>query len=195
MDTLEPDPGRNCHFASPVGGEGGSLAGTVAATFQRGSGVEVLSHFTIVGEIPDAMRGQLEELLFFHPHQGRMRLNIVDSVHRYGSPRIVSRAGRLHIAIGDMNPVPALYAVSAGGLPEILGALLFSRNGPDTLEVMHVVVHPDYTVSGVHDSHGIFMALIDQLRRIAHAINGIQHIRVFYWKGRAVPLKPIDPNV
>ena len=156
--------------------------------------MDPMSRYAIVGDIPEGMKSQLEELLFFHPHQGRMRLNILDSVRRYGSPRIMSRAGRLHVAVGDMDPVPALFAVSTGIVPDkLLGVLLFTRQGTDTLEVMHVVVHPEYTTSGEHDSHGIFMALIDQMRRIAHGIKGINHVRVFYWKGRAVPMKPLDP--
>jgi hypothetical protein len=172
------------------------LAGTVAAMFQRGGEVEVMNQFKIVADIPEEMKSQLEELLFFHPHQGRMRLNILDSVHSYGSPRIVTRAGRLHVAVGEMDPIPALYAVSTGIITEtLLGVLLFTRHVPDTLEVMHVVVHPDYTAAGAHDAQGVFMALIDQLRRIAHGIKGINQVHVFYWKGQNLPLKPLDPHL
>jgi hypothetical protein len=133
---------------------------------------------------------ELEELLFFHPHQGRFRRNIIASVERHGSPRISQQGGRLRIQLQFLEDVQSLYAVARTGQDEeLVGVLVYTRIEPATLEILHIVVKDEYTLFGKHAQHGLTFRFIEELCRIGRMIRGIRFVRLAYDRGRVILTK------
>ncbi len=128
----------------------------------------------------------LEDLLFSHPHQGRFRSNIIDSVERYGSPSVALRNGGLRIELPRLTDVQALYALVD---KELIGIIVYTRTPNAALEVLHIVVREDYTFNGVNANVGIAVELVDAICSVGHQIQGIQSVRLAYNRGTVI-LKP-----
>jgi hypothetical protein len=130
---------------------------------------------------------ELEELLFFHPQQGRFRRNITASVEKYGSPRIVEKNGGLRIQLRLLEDVQTLYAVAReDDWQELAGALVYTRTEPRTLEILHIVVKDEYTLQGKRSEQGLTFLLIEELCRIGRMIQGIQFVSLAYDRGRVI---------
>jgi len=129
----------------------------------------------------------LEALLFFHPQQGRFRRNIITSVEKYGSPKIIERHGGLRIQLQSLEDVQTLYAVVQDREEtELVGAMVYSRTEGGTLEILHIVVKPEYTVRGEKADEGLTFLLVDELCRIGRKIQGIHSVRLAYQRGRVI---------
>jgi hypothetical protein len=135
---------------------------------------------------------ELEKLLFFHPQQGRIRRNISESVEKYGSPRIIEKNSGLRIELPLLEDVQTLYAlVRNRGRQELVGALVYTRTEARTLEILHIVVKDEYTLSGKHADQELTFLFIEELCRIGRMIQGIHFVRLAYDRGR-VFVKKLD---
>ena len=135
---------------------------------------------------------ELEALLFFHPQQDRFRRNIIASVEKYGSPRIIETNGNLRIQLQLLQDVQSLYALARNGEDqELAGALVYTRPEAQTLEILHIVVKDDYTLNGRQADRGLTFLLIEELCRIGRMIRGIHFVRLAYDRGRVI-LKSVD---
>lgn len=128
----------------------------------------------------------LENLLFFHPQQGRFRRNIIASVEKYGSPRIVERNGGLRIQLQFLEDVQTLYGIAREGEnEELAGTLIYTRTG-QTLEILHIVVKDEYTMRGAQVDLGLTFMMIEELCRIGRMIQGIHFVRLAYERGGVI---------
>jgi len=122
---------------------------------------------------------ELEELLFFHPQQGRFRRNIIASVEKHGSPTVIERNGGLRIQLQMLQDVQTLYALARDGeRQQLAGALVYTRTEPQTLEILHIVVKDEYTMTGKQADGGLTFLLIEELCRIGRMIQGILFVRL-----------------
>ena len=129
-------------------------------------------------------RDALEELLFFHPHQGRFSSGIIGTVERHGSPRIVAEQGTLRVQLGKRAEAQTVYAlVKAGATSELAGIIIFTRS-QNELILLHIAVKEKYTARGSQADADVTFWLIEELRRIAHRIHGVHGVRLAYNRGR-----------
>ena len=85
--------------------------------------------------------------MFFNPRQFRVREGIVNSLEKFGHPRLEEtgqpvRAGR---RMRGANPVrfgPGPHAQRS------VGIVVFIRTSPAEIAIMHIAVHPDYGLQG-----------------------------------------------
>ncbi len=129
---------------------------------------------------PKQSRPALEELLFFNPRQFRVREGIVNSLNRFGHPRLEDTADGLAVRVGD-HEAQTLFAFDLdrrGHDP--VGVVVFLRTSPAEIAIMHVVVHPDYGLQGSHGGTGLGLALIEQVKEIAARIVGVRRLVFFY---------------
>ena len=136
-------------------------------------------------------REELEELLFQHPQQGRFRETILDCIAQFGVPRVVEQNGGLRITLAGHTEVQSLYAMLET-LPELIGAVVYTRNAGDELAVLHIAVKNVYTAKGPRADQMVTFALIDELFRVAHHIKGVHGVRLAYARGQSF-LKTVHP--
>jgi len=125
-------------------------------------------------------RPALEELLFFNPRQFRVREGIVNSLGKFGHPRIEDTPNGLSVRVGD-HETQTLFAFDQdrrGGNP--VGVVVFIRTIPTDIAIMHVAVHPDYALQGRHAGLGLGLILVEKVKEIASRIVGVRRIALHY---------------
>ena len=125
-------------------------------------------------------RPALEELLFFNPRQFRVREGIVNSLEKFGHPRIEETDDQLCIRVGDCE-AQTLFAFDPDhrrGDP--VGVVVFIRTSPAEVAIMHLAVHPDYSLQGERSGIGLGVVLVEMVKEIASRIVGIQRVVFFY---------------
>jgi hypothetical protein len=131
-------------------------------------------------KVPSECRAALEELLFFNPRQHLVREGIINSLERFGHPRVEEAAGELSIRVGD-HEAQTLFAYDRdrhGKDP--IGVVVFLRTSPAEIAIMHVAVHPDYALQGRQAGVGLGVTLVEKVKDIAARIVGVQKIVFFY---------------
>ncbi len=122
----------------------------------------------------------LEELLFFNSGQYRVREGILDSLNQFGHPRIEETPEGLTVRVGN-HDAQTLFAHDRDRRDEdLVGVVVFLRTSPDEVAIMHVAVHPDYTLQGNDRTLGLGIALIEKVKEIASRIVGVKKITFFY---------------
>lgn len=137
----------------------------------------------------------LEQLLYFHPQQSRFREDIIASVERYGSPRIVESNGGLRIQLELLGDVQSLYAMAERGKTRrLVGAVVYTRASGGVLEVLHIVVKDEFTIQGRNAKNEVTAILIEEVCRIARQIQGVHSVRLAYDRGSIVVKPSQDPD-
>jgi hypothetical protein len=122
----------------------------------------------------------LEELLFFNPQQNRVRDGILESLEQFGQPRLEDSARGLSVRVGD-HEAQTLFACDRDRRsPDPVGLVVFLRTNPSDMSIMHVAVHPDYSLRGRYAGVGLGATLVEKVREIASRIVGIKRIVFFY---------------
>ncbi len=118
--------------------------------------------------------------MFFNPRQFRVREGIVNSLEKFGQPRLEETADSLSIRVGECE-AQTLFALDQdrrSGDP--VGIVVFIRTSPVEIAIMHLAVHPDYGLRGSHADLGLGIILVEKVKEIASRIVGVQRIVFFY---------------
>ena len=130
--------------------------------------------------VPTQCRAALEELLFFNPQQHRVREGIINSLAKFGQPRLEETAGALSVRVGQHEAQTLfVYDRDRYGV-EPVGVVVFLRTAPPEIAIMHIAVHPDYALQGRRGKVGLGVTLVEKVREIASRIVGVQRIVFFY---------------
>ena len=130
--------------------------------------------------VPSQCREALEELLFFNPRQHLVREGIINSLERFGHPRLEDTPSGLAIRVGNQD-AQTLFAYDRDRRGEDpVGVVVFMRTAPTDIAIMHVAVHPDYALQGRRGGVGLGVTLIEKVKEIAARIVGVQKIVFFY---------------
>ena len=131
-------------------------------------------------KVPKKSRAALEELLFFNPRQHRVREGIVQSLNKFGHPRIEEVEDGLAVRVGN-HEAQTLFAFDHDRrIHDPVGVVVFRGTSPAEIAIMHVAVHPDYALQGRHGGTGLGVALVEQVKTIAARIVGVERIVFFY---------------
>ena len=142
------------------------------------------------GRVEARSLGALEQLVFLNPQQGRVVEGIRRALAHFGPPRIETRDGELRVLFGQSAP-QTLFAYddrSRAGHP--VGVVIFTRTAADTMFVVHIAVHPDYSLHGRRAGLGLGVDLIEQVRIIASRIVGVRRVELFYGKDIELNVPP-----
>jgi hypothetical protein len=135
--------------------------------------------------VPKHCRAELEELLFLNPRQHVVRDGILNSLERFGHPRVVESEAGLVIKVGDLDS-QTLFAFDRERDDEApVGVVVFIRNAPEEIAIMHVAVDQDYALQGADAGVGLGVTLVEKVEEIARRIVGVQRI-VFFYRGHVV---------
>lgn len=125
-------------------------------------------------------RPALEELFFFNPRQYRVRDGIVDSLGKFGHPRIEDTANGLSIKVGDQDAQTLFVYDLDRRSADPVGVVVFIRTSPVEIAILHVAVHPDYAFPGRRAGLGLGLVLIEKVKEIASRIVGVRRIALPY---------------
>ena len=142
-------------------------------------------HFT--SALDKTHRAELEELIFFHPQQGRFASSLISTIAEQGAPRIIEQAGKLRIEIPRIQDVQTLYAIIGDALQwELVGMVAYTRIHHDELTILHIAVKDEYTAQGPKGDQLVAHHLIEEICRIGHRIQGIKGVRLAYRRGKTL---------
>ena len=134
----------------------------------------------------------LESLMFFNAQQGRVSDGIIESIERFGTPKIVVEGQFLRIAVGSLPSVQTLFAFEhENGTEKLVGVLVYFRSDVENIVVLHVAAKEDYCMFGGQSDQMLLFKLITKLREIASRIKGVRSLTVMYQKGvvRQIPIQ------
>jgi hypothetical protein len=137
-------------------------------------------NLSFASRAPLECRAALEELLFFNPRQYRVREGILNSLERFGHPRVVQSADALTVRIGQ-HEAQTLFAFDPDRHDfQPIGVVVFLRTAPAEVAIMHIAVHPDYALRGRNAGIGLGVTLVEKVKEIAARIVGIRKVVFFY---------------
>ncbi len=109
-----------------------------------------------------------------------MREGILESLEQFGQPRLEESAQGLSVRVGKLE-AQTLFAYDRDRRhPAPIGLVVFLRTNPSDISIMHVAVHPDYSLRGKHKGAGLGATLVEKVKEIAIRIVGIKRIVFFY---------------
>ena len=139
-------------------------------------------HFT--SQLPADRLAQLEELLFFNENQPQYRNAVVESIERFGEPRISNDRGLLRVHTSRLGEVQTLFAVEhtlAAHRP--IAVAVYARTATDTMTLLHIVVHRDFAATGPFAKEVVTLKLVQQVVKAASGIKDVKKVEMLY--GRA----------
>ena len=124
----------------------------------------------------------LQSLLFFNPHQERVKCGLIESLEKFGSPDIVVDGGFLHVTVGSSWNIQTLFALDDdnGQKPKLAGVIIYVRIDDENIVVVHVAVKEEYSVDGRYAGKMLPMRFLVKLREIARRIRGVRSITLVY---------------
>jgi len=129
---------------------------------------------------PKKCRCALEKLLFLNPRQQRVRNGILNSLEQFGQPLVEETGGGLTVRLGD-HAVQNLFAFDRDRHRTApVGVVIFLRITPVALTVIHIAVHPAYSLKGLNGEMGLGLALVEKVKEIAKQIVGVNRVDFFY---------------
>jgi len=128
-----------------------------------------------------SFRDQLEQIVFFNPEQGLVTPALIKLVRRQGVPAIVEEGERLRFRVDAFGMVQTLYAIDSTDEPERLaGVVMFTRVKRNSMVVLHLAIHEDYTSQGRWASEGVVAQLVGAVRNASLRTRGITTLRILY---------------
>jgi hypothetical protein len=125
-------------------------------------------------------RPALEALLFFNPGQSRVRAGIINSLEKFGHPRLEEAGENLAVRVGEQE-AQTLFAYDRGIRDSApVGAVIFVRTSLEEIAIIHVAVHADYALHGNRGDLGLGTILVEKVKEIAARIVGVRRLVFFY---------------
>ena len=154
----------------------------------------VLDSLFFSSVLTSAYQDELERLLFFNPQQETIDTWIMESVERYGNPKIVNDAGLLRVSIGTLSHVQTLFALETNGSDRnLIGVIVHFREDVENMTILHVAVREDYSASGDHADAMLAMRLINKVLESASRIKGVRSVTLIYQAGgvKRIPVRHV----
>ena len=137
-----------------------------------------------VDTVGKTRRKALEELLFFNPAQERLHSGIMDSVAKYGPPRVAEDGDKLTVTVEGVSETQTVYALGyMGTASHLAGMAIFARTEDDEVTVLHIAVHHEYSKDGAFSGDRLAFRLVNKVRELARGMEGVDHITMMYEKG------------
>jgi len=131
---------------------------------------------------------ELESLLFFNESQADYREVIIESIERFGEPRIRHDRGRLRLHTTELGEVQALYAVEDSeeveDVDRPIAAAVYARTAQATVTLLHIAVNPEFAADGPLAGQMVGLKLVSQVMASVSRIKGVEHFVMLYGPGR-----------
>ena len=119
-----------------------------------------------LSKVQKRSREAVENLFFLNPRQYRVRDGITESLEAFGHPRLEEKDGSVFLHVGDKD-AQTLFAFDGSRTgDDPVGVVVFLRNSPAEIVIMHMAVRPDYALRGKRAGLGLGLALIEKVKEI-----------------------------
>ena len=131
-------------------------------------------------EILASSKDALERLFYFNPRQDSVRAGIVNSLEKFGHPRLATVEGGLKILVGE-HEAQTLFAFDTDrDATEPVGVAVFLRVSEEEMALIHLAVHPDYALKRDGTTFGLGVELVEAVRGICARVAGMKRLVLFY---------------
>jgi hypothetical protein len=142
------------------------------------------SQIRISSMLDDTYRDTLEKLLFFNPGQHRVTEGIEESIVRHGAPEVRSESGLLHIQVGALGRVQALFALEARkDGDDLVGVIVYCRASLEDMVILHVAVSWRFASLGPMAEAGVALRLFQAVRQAAARLKGVSAVSMYLRRG------------
>ncbi len=136
-------------------------------------------HFTSL--IKKEYKGDLEKVMFFNPQQGKISPDIVESIDRFGEPRIIIEGNHLRIEVGSFTDVQSLFAFNGDSEnAKLIGFMIYTRTDFRNIMILQIAVSEEYSFTGEHRNQKLVIQFITKLRDIGRLLKGLETITLIY---------------
>ena len=136
-------------------------------------------HFTSL--IKKECKGDLEKVMFFNPQQGKISPDIVESIDRFGNPRIIIEGNHLRIEIGSFTDVQSLFAFNSDSEnAKLIGFMIYTRTDLRNIMILQIAVSEEYSFTGKHLNQNLVIQFITKLRDVGRLLKGLETITLIY---------------
>ena len=119
--------------------------------------------------------------MFFNPSQFRVREGIINSLAKFGHPRLEETSDSLSIRVGDCEAQTLFAFDQDRRSDDPVGVVVFLRTSPAEVAIMHIAVNADYALqSRKQGDLGLGLILFEKVKEIAARIVGVRRIVFFY---------------
>ncbi|MDX2240334.1 MAG: hypothetical protein NW224_06605 [Leptolyngbyaceae cyanobacterium bins.302] len=127
--------------------------------------------------------------MFFNSQQGKFASEVMRSVEKYGSPKIVCVGDQLRICVKNLEGVQSLFGFDSDrSNADLVGVILYTRELVEQITILHIAIREEYSTSGVYANRLLAMSLIQKVREAASQIKGVRLIALMYGES---PLRKI----
>ena len=134
-------------------------------------------------------RPALEELMFFNPSQFRVREGIINSLEKFGHPRLEESGDDLVVRVGKSDAQTLFVYDSDSKVKDPVGMVSFLRTSPSEIAIMHLAVLEEYALQNrTQGDLGLGIILIEKVKEIAARIVGVEKIIFFYRQNAVIRL-------
>lgn len=139
--------------------------------------------FEFSSVLPEEYREDLETVLYFNRQQGRVRTAIVQSLEKYGQPRLDAADGFLRVSIEDVAGVQTLFALAdLDDGYQLAGVVMYVREGDD-LVIVHLAVAEAFSSGGPERDGLLAMRCVLAVQDIARRLKGVRSVVIYYPAG------------
>lgn len=139
--------------------------------------------FEFSSVLPAEYREDLETVLYFNRLQGRARTAIVQSLEKYGQPRLGAADGFLRVSFEDVADVQTLFALAdLDDGYQLAGVLMYVREADD-LVILHLAVAEAFSSAGPERDGLLAMRFVLAVKDIARRLNGVRSVVLHYPAG------------
>jgi hypothetical protein len=132
-------------------------------------------------DVPASRKDEVERLVFFNENQHRVEARLREALQTFGAPAIVVEMGRVRFTVGRAGRVQTIYAMDESRrIPQLAGALLFTRESAATMTVLFVAVREDYVWGGARAAALVAPRLLEVAGEIAARTRGVAELRLAY---------------
>lgn len=129
--------------------------------------------------------------MFFNQEQPAVEEALIRAVRRYGVPTIIENGPHLRLRVPAFPSVQSLYSLDdagAGGSTVLAGAAIFVRESLESVLVLHLAVHEDYSARGAHAGLLLAPRLLAAVRDCFRRTRGVAELRLCYPRPARIPL-------
>lgn len=141
-----------------------------------------IREFTFTSFLDCGHRESLEQMLFHNGNQPKVSEGALGMIERYATPRVSEARNRLWITFDSGAEAQSLFVFEeTGKKPRLVGAVVYTRED-DVLAVLLLAIDENYAHGGRRAGRNLFLAILKEIRGIAHRIKGIASIKLYLTK-------------
>ena len=127
--------------------------------------------------------------MFFNPSQFRVREGIINSLEKFGHPRLEEFGDDLVVRVGKSDAQTLFVYDSEAKTKDPIGMVAFLRTSSSEIAIMHLAVREEYALQNRKQGDlGLGIVLIEKVKEIAARIVGVEKIIFFYRQNAVIRL-------